>query len=133
MDLLDDYLMKCSGSEFSWPKNNCGHFSAGWVLRAEGEDKLAGIEFPDTVEKVAEFVATYGSMVDMVTKLLGRHPIPPSFAMRGDLVFSPLKSDQGCGGLLGICNGSTAIFLREGSGFVTLRMRFVTHAWRINQ
>lgn len=135
MDLFDTYLNKCQSVEFDWSRNNCGHFGAGWVEMAEGDNKLKGVVFPGTQEEVVAFVKTYGSMIEMITKLLGRHHISPSFAVRGDLVYAPISGSGtgGCGGMLGVCNGSTAIFLREGSGVVTLRMRVATHAWRVNQ
>ena len=113
MDSLD-YLMKCSGPESAGPEQL---WACRLVLRAGGEVRLAGIEFLTLWRRWPEFVAgPYGSMVDMVRP--GRHPITPSFAMRGDLVF-PAEIRLGCGGgLLGICNGSTAIFLCVlGSGF----------------
>lgn len=132
MDLLDSYLNGFSEPEFDWSKNNCGHFAAGWVKMTEGVDRLNGVVFPEKHEDIVDMIIhSYGSMLDMISKLMGRYPISPSFAVRGDLVFSPTPS--GCGGMLGICNGSTAVFLREGSGIVALRMRVATHAWRVNQ
>lgn len=136
MDKLDRYLSCYKEEEFDWANMNCGHFSSKWVLECEGFDPLAGVAFPSTPEGVNEVVKQYGSLADMISSRLGRGSLSSAFAIRGDIVMAPLTGvagSVGVGAMIGICNGGTAVFLREGSGIITLRMRVASHAWRIVQ
>lgn len=135
MDVLDKYLMEYKDSGFDWNGSTCIHFSAKWVALMESKDPLQVFpELPTTLEGFREFIATHGEFKDLVSKALGRYPVSAAMARRGDLVLALASSaEDGVGALLGICNGSTAVFLREGSGIIALRMRHVSFAWRISQ
>lgn len=123
--------------EFAFGAFDCCLWSAGWAQIATGADPAADLRGYDSKTAAYRIVSTYGSIEKMVTTLLGRDPIHPAFAQRGDIV---LVRDRGAMGAeidmtgapegLGICLGLQSAFPRD-KGLTMIRTLEASVAWKI--
>jgi hypothetical protein len=130
--LLDDYITRCQQRRFCWSDWNCVHFSRGWVFLYEGHYIEFPVSFADagvrTALGAAKYVRSLGGLPNIVTRSLGRDPVPPTYAGVGDLVHFGSGSFAGT---LGVCNGRTAFALSTDVGVVSVPMSGFELCWKL--
>lgn len=130
---LDDYLwrevaprLSSGGFEWTW---HCGRLAAGWILRREGGDPLAGVARVETPRDALAVIARHGGTLPAATtELLRRHPVRASMAQPGDIVH--LSGTRGVGGALGICAGRLSWML-GGVSLTSVETLSCDLAWRV--
>jgi hypothetical protein len=131
-ELLSDYLEEMREREFAFGTFDCALFGADWVKRCTGIDyaeKLRGYSSPLEAYRI---VKSFGSMEAMITSLVGREPIAPAFAMRGDIVIaSGLDTQDKTPDTIGICEATNCFFPKHPRGLVALPRTLARLAWRI--
>jgi hypothetical protein len=94
-ELLAEYLEAMRDREFAFGSFDCALFGADWVKRCTGIDYAEQLRGYSSPLEAYRIVSSYGSLEAMVTALLGREPIAPASAMRGDIVLASLDTDEG--------------------------------------
>lgn len=109
----------------SWDRN-CAMFAADCVLAQTGRDPIGDVREKMTGARGLADVLREGdgSLQSVVTRRLGPQ-VGPRLARRGDIV----GLDR-CGMHLGVCVGSTALFL-DADGLKSVPMREVACAWAV--
>lgn len=130
-ELLVQYLEERRESEFDFETFNCGLFAADWIARATGTDYAKDLRGLSHVEAY-RIVAEHGSLGSMITALLGRDPIAPALAMRGDIVLGTYHTNDGASrDTIGICETAKCFFPRYPKGLVALSRSSARLAWRV--
>jgi hypothetical protein len=131
-ELLADYLASMRDREFAYGSFDCALFGADWVKQCTGVDyaqKLRGYSSPLEAYRI---VRSYGSIEAMITTLLGREPIAPAQAMRGDIVLASLDSDEGeARDTIGICEVVHCFFPAHPRGLIARPRSVARLAWSI--
>jgi hypothetical protein len=129
---LAEYLEEMRERDFAFGSFDCALFGADWVKRCTGVDyaeKLRGYSSPLEAYRI---VRSYGSLEAMVTELLGREPIAPAFAMRGDIVLACVDSVEGENrDAIGICEAVSCFFPAHPRGLIALPRSVARLAWSI--
>ncbi len=128
--LLEDYLSTCRGRMFNWPEWNCVHFTGEWVAYAEGSRAILNGYTQYTLTPLAalRFARSLGGLRQAYTALLQRDPLPPLAARIGDVALF----DSPGAGVLGICNGTSAVILHPAGGFSSMPMGAASCVWKID-
>lgn len=123
---LDEYLTR--PHVFDWVNCNCALFAFDAVLEMTGHDFAK--EFRSVKTKrgmLVKFKRIYGGKVtDCAVKELGL-PISLKMAKRGDVIAVKIKD----GSALGICLGSSSIFISEDEGEIRIPTMKCMVAWSI--
>lgn len=133
--LLDEYLDRCRSRKFNWQGWNCAHFTGGWVEYAEGSRAVldAYTQHTLTPRAALRFAQSLGGLRQAYTGLLQREPAHPFAARIGDLVlFDYGDRVESSAGVMGICNGISAVILHPASGFSSAPMGAAACVWKIN-
>jgi hypothetical protein len=127
---LGAYAAAQQGRAFDWQAANCCHFAARWMHEETGVDPMSMLPLTDSALAAHRLIRSLGgSLVEAWTGQLGRPPIAPQFAQTGDVVriALPAPDDEA----IGICAGSTAMFVSRDGELVHVRMAHATHTWRL--
>lgn len=129
---LAAYLDERRSRQFSWRDWNCAHFAAEWVEHAEGVRLLSGDGCPqaETLFAAVRLATSKGGLRRAVSDTLGREPRNPLASNVGDLVL--FEGETGGAGMLGICNGASAVTLHPVQGFSSAPMRAASCVWKIH-
>jgi hypothetical protein len=126
---LDAYLAEQQARPFSWSRNNCCHFVAGWVAHITGTDPMAGLPYTHSQHAARRLTRQLGgTLADAWARRLGREPVAAALAQVGDVVLVPVGAD---GAAVGICTGRHVALLTLADGLTHLPMTQATHAWRV--
>ena len=82
----------------------------------------------DTPLAAYRLASSFGSLDAAVTAALGRPAAAPLSARVGDIVFF---GGSGVAGMLGICNGVSAVCLAENGGFLPEPMKNAFCVWDV--
>jgi hypothetical protein len=107
-------------------EHKCALFAADCVRAITGIDYAE--PYRDRARTVAQVLAGHGSLVGLVTAILGE-PIEPSFAGRGDVVVANVPTLEG-GDSVGVCLGAFCAFPKD-VGLVFYSRTVAKLAWRI--
>lgn len=132
--LLADYLSGSADQRpFDWPSNNCCHFAARWVAFATGRDPMQSLATTPDAMAARRLVRQLGggALRDAVSAALGADPIDPALARTGDLLLLPASSNEGAGGVVGICNDRHAVVRDAGGAVAFLPIAQAVCAWRV--
>lgn len=92
---------------FDYGDFDCWLFPADCVLAMTGIDYAAELRGYKSKKDAYEIIARYGSMEAMISALVGREPIHPAHAKRGDVMIAEVDLAPGEVGLSGaICDGT---------------------------
>jgi hypothetical protein len=130
-ELLAEYLEAQRDREFAFGSFDCALFGADWVKRCTGTDYAEQLRGYSSPLEAYRIVSSYGSLEAMVTALLGREPIAPASAMRGDIVLASLDTDGESRDTIGICEAVNCFFPRHPRGLIALPRSVVRLAWSI--
>lgn len=120
--------------EFQWGANDCAHLAAFAVRSLGHADPLASVPSYATRRNALKAMRKAGitSFADQLAKL-GFEPIPPAFALPGDIVGIPAEEDDEAKGwlALGVAIGQDRVL-----GFANGRCSWApthvcSHAWRV--
>jgi hypothetical protein len=128
---LDEVLVANRDRTFAYGTFDCALFAADVVKEITGTDYAAELRGYDSQLSAYRIVKQFGSIESMVTKLLGKEPIHPSGAHRGDVVLASLELASGeQGEILGIVAGARC-FAPTAKGLRTFPRSAARLAWRI--
>lgn len=116
---------------FSYGAFDCGLFAADCVIAQTGVDPAAAIRGYTNKHAALRIIAEHGGVLAMCTALLGKEPIHPSQAHRGDVVAAIIDAGEDPGmESIGICDGARAWFPSQ-SGVTSRPTLSAIAAWRI--
>lgn len=126
---LNDFLSK--PHKFNWATCNCALFAFSAAEEITGKDFVAHYKGPKTKKAIIAKMRRIcgGGVEDVMNKEIG-DPLPSVLsAKRGDII----SFDFGIGGpALGVCNGSSGIFISENDGLISVPISECRFAWSIN-
>ena len=125
---LENYLMSYEKSKFVWGKNDCCTFASNWVEEVSKVNPLKELGFYGkykTAGKAVKILDKLGGLEKVLTKALGES-IHTAYAVLGDVVMGDLDHGE----TMGICMGSSCIFLSE-EGITTEPTYTMKKVWRI--
>jgi hypothetical protein len=132
---LDTVIAEKMAARFEYGVFDCMLLLADCVLAMTDVDYAKELRGYDSKVAAYRIVAHYGSLEAMITALLGRGPIHPSQAMRGDVVLAGIELAPGesgeCGG---VCCGTHCAFPKDPKdvGLRFLPRSVARLAWRID-
>lgn len=124
---LADSIQAAGIRVFGYGGFDCCLFCADVVESMTGVDYAASLRGYATEDEAYEIISGYGSIEAMVTSLLGREPIHPSSAGRGDVVLMEIDGRE----TLGICLGVRSAFPQH-TGLRQHLTWLARCAWRID-
>lgn len=125
------YVEEAHQKRFEYGGFDCLLFAAGAVLAQTGIDYAEPFRGYDSKISAYRIIAGYGSIEAMITSLLGREPVHPSRAMRGDVVIGDVPLIEGeSGDCVGVCLGTHCAFPKD-IGLRMLSRSVARLAWRI--
>jgi len=125
------YIEESHRARFQYGAFDCLLFAAGAVHVQTGIDYAEPFRGYDSKVSAYRIVAGYGSLEAMITALLGREPVHPSRAMRGDVVLGEAPLIEGeTGECVGICLGTHCAWPKD-IGLRMLPRSVARLAWRI--
>lgn len=131
-EALHEYIAAAHSREFAYGVFDCALFCADWAQIATGVDHASELRGYDSMKDAYKIIAGYGSIEKMVTALMGRDPIHPAFAHRGDIVlFRDHPSLNGASEGLGICEGVHSWVPRD-KGLLHVRTLEAAAAWKVD-
>ena len=114
--------------QFDWAEFNCALFAAEAVKVQTGIDFAEAYRGPKTkrgmLSKLRKICG--GDVVDAAKKAWG-HPINVRLANRGDVVAAIFNGEN----TLGICMGSSSVFISEFDGLIYIPTGKCIEAWKI--
>lgn len=111
--------------------HDCALFAADCVQAITGTDYAAELRGYTSKFDAYRIVATYGSIEAMITALLGKEPIHPAFAGRGDVIVGIPKLVEGEDGeCIGICTGTHVAYPKD-AGLALLPRTTAINVWRV--
>lgn len=129
---LDAAITAARAQTFAYGSFDCWLFPADCVLAMTGIDYAADLRGYTSKIDAYRIVAGYGSMEAMITSLLGREPIHPAFARRGDVMLADVELAPGESGESGgICDGTKLWTPKIPSGLRAFPRSVARLAWRI--
>lgn len=133
MQMLTAYLAQ-RVQPFDWASANCCHWVAGWVEAAEGRNPMQGLAVTSSALVAQRLVKRLGGDMQAAwTAQLGRQPIAPTLAQRGDVVLfklaPALQSEAGTGCAMGICTGASAAIALSVGAVIFVPMSSADAAW----
>lgn len=133
---LDEIVIQSQSRQFRYGGGegfqDCALFAADCVLAMTGVDYASELRGYKSKIDAYRIVSTYGSLEAMVTALLGKTPIHPAFAHRGDVMLgSPELAPGEEGDEIGICLGIHVAYPQVPSGLRLLPRTTARLAWRI--
>jgi len=128
---LADAIETAQKKAFSYGNFDCCLFAADVVLAITGHDYAAELRSYQSKQSAYRIVARYGSLEAMISALLGKDPVHPAFAHRGDVVVGSVPvADGEAGESVGICCGVDCAFPAS-AGLAFYPRTTVRLAWRI--
>lgn len=131
---LDAALAASRSRRFAYGTFDCMLFAADCVQAITGVDHAADFRGYDSKVAAYRIIARYGSLEAMITSLLGRDPIHPAQARRGDVVLANIELAPGeSGECVGICDKVNCWFPRDPAaiGIRSFPRYAARLAWRI--
>ena len=118
-------LAAASSRHWAWGYHDCLMFAAHCVWAKTGIDYAAQFPFYDSEEGANVILAEHGSIVGLISHVLGE-PLPPSELQDGCVIVAHLPQQTA-----GIYYAGGAVFARFPYGLTQLPASVVTHVWRV--
>jgi hypothetical protein len=122
--ILAAHIAEANSYIFQWGEHDCALWCADWIQKITGNDLAANLRGQYSTEEEARAIlqslglSAWSELPDNHLPL-----IPVKKAARGDLVLHPA-------GMLGICDGAFAYFLRD-VGVTRIAFTKCVKAWKV--
>lgn len=128
---LDAVISAARNLTFSYGQFDCALFAADCAHAVTGIDYAAGLRGYDSKISAYRIISKYGSLEAMVTAQVGREPVHPANAHRGDMVLASVELAPGeSGEAIGVCDGVRCWFPKD-VGLRAFPRSAARLAWRI--
>lgn len=130
---LTDIIYKYENSKFNWNNLDCCIFTVSIIEEYTGKelpywrDVINYSSFKGAMKALKELGCE--TLVDLPEVILGGPQKPISEVKLGEPVYYINEEGEG---ILGICNGAQAYFLKKDNGLVTRRIEDCLYCWSID-
>jgi hypothetical protein len=128
---LEEVFVAARARQFQYGQFDCALFAADCVHAITGVDYASALRGYESKLAAYRIVKQYGSLEAMITSLLGKEPIHPAHAQRGDVVLASTDLAAGEeGDAIGVVAG-VRILCPCGNGLRSFPRSAARLAWRI--